>query len=73
MANYTLDELETAVSDEFRNNSNFRENVNKAIETKNQNWLFDLVKWVAQKLFGAVINNLVALVVGDWWHDHHPK
>jgi len=68
MARYTLDELETAVGDEYRNNSNFRENVNKAIETKNQNWLFDLVKWVSDKLFGAVIESLIAAVVGDWWN-----
>ncbi|NJL39146.1 MAG: hypothetical protein HC840_30495 [Leptolyngbyaceae cyanobacterium RM2_2_4] len=68
MARYTLDELETAVSDEYRNNSNFRKDVNKAIETKNQNWLSDLVKWVADKLFGAVIESLIAAVVGALWN-----
>jgi len=68
MASYTLDELETAVIDEYRSNSNFQKEVSKAIETKNQNRLSDLVKWVSDKIFGAVIESLIAAVIGALWN-----
>lgn len=74
MANYSEEELLSAVRSEIRANNELRENLVQAVETKNKNWLLELVSWVAKNIFGAIIRSIVSLVVGDIWddqfHDH---
>jgi hypothetical protein len=74
VANYSEEELLSAVRSEIRANNELRENLVQAVETKNKNWLLELVSWVAKNIFGAIIRSIVSLVVGDIWddqfHDH---
>lgn len=64
MASYSDEELIDAVRSEIKTNKKFKKDLNKAVESKDSSWLSNLVSWVAEKIFGKVVEWVIDTVAG---------